>query len=196
MTYHTSITPETSPQTQHTLDAGTAETSEGDGPNAAGPEIGMVVDWEVRMARRLEAVGLDPAVSNAVDVVVVDRRGCETTPCEPGVLTLDGCRVLVVPDRRDGAPTLEVWVDGTGDRFRDVVRTLRRTVTLDAGVEDAFDSASGARRTDRDDVPTDGGRSATPVDPLLEAFEEFDGPRTALAIGGFAGAVEPLDPSG
>lgn len=200
MTYHTGATPEPTHHAQQA--AGTAGPSDGYGSEAVGAEVGdvgMVVDWDVPMRRRLEAVGLAGSVPSVADVdaVVVDRRGSETTPCEPGVLPLDGRRVLVVPDRRDGAPAIEVWVSGTADRFEGLVRTLRLTVTLDESVEDAFASASQSPRADPwGRVPTDGDRPASPVESLLERFEGLDETGTALAIGGFAAAVEPLEPSG
>lgn len=175
-----------------------------DAPNGSGTTDGddlVAVEWEVRTRRRLRGLGIAESVTGRVDVVVVDRRGSETTPVEPGELTLGGRRVVVVPDRSDGAPPVELWVGGPRPRYADVVRTLRRTVALDARVDAAFESARRRHRRARGDVDlsTDGGRSTPPsgsATPGVDAVESgvlwFDETEASLAIGGFAAAVGPL----
>lgn len=159
-------------------------------PGATGGDDTVTVEWEVRVARRLRRVGLpDPDAGN-VEVVVVDRRGGETTPGEPGVLSVDGHPVLVVPDRRVDAPPVEVWVSGTWRRYAGVVRTLRRTVALDARVDAAFEAASRPRGHHADtSVSTDGGSVTHPVESIVRGFDDVE---TSLAVGGFAAAVEPV----
>lgn len=172
------------------------------------PAVGnqVTVVWDARTGRYLGRLGLERSVSGAVDVVVVDRRGGETTPAVPGELVIEGARVVVVPDRSDGAPPVEIRVEGRGDRNERVVRTLRRAVALDAALDDAFESARrghGPRRADDERPHTrlsaDGGREV-PVDhtePCIRAFPgdaiaELVDLDTALAVGGFAAVVEPL----
>jgi hypothetical protein len=172
------------------------EERDSDGPAGAGSDGGLIVDWDVRIRRRLRQVGLAASVSGSVDVVVVDRRGGETTPREPGEVTVEGRRVVVVPDRADGAPPVEVCVAGPRHRYADVVRTLRRTVLLDERVDAAFESA---RRRTRGEAParTDGGSVPPgPQAPGVEAVESaalgFDTADVSLAVGGFAAAVGPI----
>jgi hypothetical protein len=165
------------------------DTVEGHGPEVSGGDDLVTVEWDVRMDRYLRRVGL-PGVEN-VEVVVVDRRGGETTPTEPGVLFVDGHRVLVVPDRRVDAPPVETWVAGTRGRYGEVVRTLRRTVALDASVDAAFEAASSPRGGHADTVvSTDGGSATVLVESVVREFDDAD---TPLAVGGFAAAVEPVD---
>ena len=169
----------------------TKETMDGREPDPAGVDAEAAVDWSVRLDRRLRTVGLSGRAPEDVNVVVVDRRGAGTTPCEPGVLSVGDHRVLVVPDRRDGAAPVEIWVADTRDRYGEVVRTLRRTVALDASVDATFESATRSRRSSAgNDVSTDGGSKPHPIGAVLPAFDTVD---TALAIGGLAGAVEPLE---
>ena len=164
---------------------------EGDGTEVTGGDDLVTVERGVRMDRRLRRVGLpDPGVGN-VEVVVVDRRGGEATPAEPGVLSVDGHRVLVVPDRRVDAPPVEVWVSGTGERYDGVVRTLRRVVALGARVEAAFETASRPRgRRAETDVSTDGGSASRPLESVERGVDDVE---AALAVGGFAAAVDPVD---
>jgi hypothetical protein len=163
------------------------------GPSAgpANSEDAVTVEWDVRPSRRLRRLGLAGSVTGVVDVVVVDRRGGETTPGRPGELTVDGRRVLVLPDRAVGAPRVELWVAGPRERYERVVRTLRRTVELDARVDAAFEAARRRHRRGRgpDGLSTDGGRATPPVGSVLEGF---DGPAVSLAVGGFAAAVDPV----
>jgi len=145
------------------------------------------------------------AVSGQVDVVV-DRRGCETTPRVPGELDVEGRRVVVVPDRSDGAPPVGIRVRGRRDRCRRVVWTLRRAVAFDAMVDDTFECGRRRSRLPREDgdrsrrpLSTDGGpsRSAAEGEVALRDTAGRAASRLAdadvpLAIGGFAAAVEPL----
>ncbi len=164
------------------------DTVEGHGPEATGGDDPVTVEWGVRIDRHLRRIGL-PGVGN-VEVVVVDRRGGETTPAEPGVLSVDGHRVLVVPDRRVDAPPVEIWVAGTRGRYGEAVRTLRRTVALDARVDAAFEAASRSRGHHADtNVSTDGGSVTRPVESVVRGFDDVE---TSLAVGGFAAAVEPV----
>lgn len=180
---------ETTQHTQDMIGADGVQTPDRHGPDTVSEDTGFVVDWHVRTRRRLRTVGLARPVS--VAVVVVDRRGCETTPSGPGLLSVDGHRVLVVPDRRDGAPPVEVWVAGGPSQYGDVVRTLRWTVALDASIDAAFEAASQPRRVHPgDDVPTYRGSATRPTESMLLAFDDAN---TSLAIGGFAGAVELLE---
>ena len=161
----------------------------------------VAVDWDVRTRRRLRRLGIAESVTGGVDVVVVDRRGGETTPREPGELTVDGRRVVVVPDRSDDAPPVELWVGGRPSRYAGVVRTLRRTVALDERVDAAFESARRRHRRvrERADLSTDGGRSipstgstTSEIDTVESVVLGFDETDTSLAVGGFATAVDPL----
>lgn len=155
----------------------------------SGDEL-VTVEWDVQADRRLRRVGLPDPGAEDVGVVVVDRRGGETTPGEPGVLSVDGHRVLVVPDRRADAPPVEVWVAGTRERYGEVVGTLRRTVVLDASVDAAFEAASRPRGHRADTgVSTDGGSVSRPVESVVRGFDDAG---TSLAVGGFAAAVEPI----
>lgn len=161
-----------------------------EGGTGTGTDDGVVVDWDVRLDPRLRSIGLSKAVPGTVDVVVVDRRGCETTPCRPGRLSVGDHRILVVPDRRDGASPVEMWVAGTPKRYGGVVRTLRKIVALDASVDAAFESASSTRETSESGVSTDGGSRECLRGSMVTSLDIAD---TALAVGGFAGAVEPLE---
>lgn len=178
-----------------------ADTLEGSDPTATVGDDVVVVDWNVRTRRRLRGLGLAESVTGSVDVVVVDRRGEETTPPEPGELVVEGRRVVVVPDRSDGAPPVEIWVEGDRARHGPVVRVLRRTVALDSSVDAAFESARRRHRPTGGDgaVRADGGRSTTVVEPPtsgLDAVEsvalELAVTEMSLAVGGFAAAVDPL----
>lgn len=163
----------------------------GTGLDAVGHDDEYVsVDWEVRTGRRLERLGLGPSVSGSVDVVVLDRRGETATPAESGELTVDGRRVVVVPDRSGAGPPVEAWVAGGRERYEAVVDVLRRTVALDASIERAFDAARQPRAGD-DERTTDRGSTgdSRAIERAIRAFEDAD---AALAVGGFAVAVEPL----
>lgn len=170
------------------------ESDEAEGLDEGGAETvtdhGVVVDWDVRLDRRLRSLGLSKAVPGTVDVVVIDRRGCETTPCRPGRLSVGDHRILVVPDRRDGASPVEMWVAGAPERYGGVVRTLRRIVALDASVDAAFESASSTRGKSESGVSTDGGSKESLRGSMITSLDVAD---TALAVDGFAGAVEPLE---
>lgn len=166
----------------------------------------VTVVWDARTGRALQRFGLEESVSGTVDAVVVDRRGCETTPAAPGELVVEGARVVVVPDRSDSSPPVEIRIDGRGDRNERVVRTLGRAVALDAALDDAFESARrghGSRRAE-DGRPhsrcsTDGGPEV-PTDHTEPCLRTFPGDAitvlveldTSIAVGGFAAAVEPL----
>jgi hypothetical protein len=178
-----------------------ADTLEGSDPATTIGDDAVAVDWNVRIRHRLRGLGLAASVTGTVDVVVVDRRGHETTPPEPGDLIVEGRRVVVVPDRSDGAPPVEIWVGGDRARHGPVVRVLRRTVALDSSVDAAFESARRRRRPARGDgtVRADGGRSVTVAEPPtsgLDAVEsvalELAVTEVSLAVGGFAAAVDPL----
>jgi len=173
------------------------EALDSDGPAGAGSDGFLIVDWNARIRRRLRQVGLGASVGGSVDVVVLDRRGGETTPCEPGELTVEGRRVVVVPDRADGAPPVEICVAGPRQRYADVVRTLRRTVLLDERVDAAFESArrrrtrgEAAARTDGGSVPP--GPHAAGVEAVESVALGFDAADVCLAVGGFAAAVGPI----
>lgn len=167
------------------------DAQEGDDPEVTCRDDPVTVDWDVRMRRCLRQVGLEESVAGRVDVLVVDRRGGETTPPEPGELRVDGHRVVVVPDRTDGAPAVRIRVAGGRERYGAAVRTLRRTVALDASVDAAFESARRRyrRRHGNGGFTTDGGRPTPSVESAVRGFDDAD---TSLAVGGFAAAVEPL----
>lgn len=154
-------------------------------PDPDGSDDAVSVDWDVPTRQRLEDLGAGAPVSGGVDVVVLDRRGAETTPTEPGELTVGGRRVVVVPDRGGAGPPVEVWVVGDRERYEGVVDVLRRTVDLDASVDAAFDDAG--RRNPREGA--DGGPTGRAIERTVLAFEVAD---TPLAVGGFAAAIEPL----
>lgn len=150
----------------------------------------VTVEWGVPLDRRLRRVGLpDPGVGD-VEVVVLDRKGGEPTPAEPGVLSVDGHRALVSPDRRIDAPPVEVRIAGTPRRCGEVVRTLRRTVALDASADAAFEAVSRPQGDHADTSVSTDGVSVTPsVEPVVSGFDDAE---TSLAAGGVAAAVEPL----
>ena len=175
-------------------------------PEPTGDADRVTVVWDARTGRYLQRLGLEGSVSGTVDAVVVDRRGCETTPSVPGELVIEGVRVVVVPDRSDGAPPVEIRIGGRGDRNERIVRTLRRAVALDAALDDAFESARRGQEPRRADderpharLSTDGGPELS-VDHSETSGREFAGDSitelvdvdTSIAIGGFAAAVEPL----
>ena len=167
---------------------------------------GVEVVWGARIPRFLGRFGLGGSVSGRVDAVVVDRRGCETTPRVPGELDVEGRRVVVVPDRSDGAPPVEAGVRGHRDRYGRLVRTLRSVVAFDAMIDDAFECARRRSRVPREDgdhrctpLSTDGGPSHSAHegetderDAAGRAARLLADVDTPLAVGGFAAAVEPL----
>jgi hypothetical protein len=173
-----------------THDVHEADTQERYGPGVTAGEDLVTVEWDVLVDRRLRRVGLpDPGVRD-VEVVVVGRRGDESTPAEPGVQSVDGHRIPVVSDRRVDAPPVEVRVAGTPRRCGEVVRPLRRTVALDASADAAFEAASRPQGDHADTSVSTDGVSVTPsVEPVVSGFDDAE---TSLAVGGVAAAVEPL----
>lgn len=174
---------------------------EEDDSTVTGGDDAVTVHWNAQLRSRLRELGLAGTVTGRADAVVVDRRGGHTTPADPGELTVDGRRVVVVPDRTEGAPPVELYAAGRRARYGRVVRVLRWTVLLDARVDAAFESTRRRHRLGRGEsaVSTDGGLSvpgAWSASPGLDAVGsvtvELEAADTSLAIGGFAAAVEHL----